>query len=124
MKKNKLLPITLILGLSFALAGAPQAQTAAQPELTPEHFKQLDRNDDGGISRDEYEAFMRESFNKLDTDGNKRLSKAEASKVLTSEQFEAVDVNKDGELTLDEFIAHTMRDFDRHDYDGDGVLQP
>lgn len=124
MKKSHLLPWALTMGMSLALAGTVHAQATPQVELTPEHFKQLDRNGDGGVSRDEYEAFMRESFNKLDTDGNKRLSKAEASAVLSAEQFDAVDANNDGELTLDEFIAHTMRDFDRHDYDGDGVLQP
>lgn len=124
MKNFTIKPIVAAaFGLALAISGSALAQSpAAQAELSPEHFKQLDRNGDGGISRDEYEQFMRESFQKLDADGNQRLSKAEATKVMTPEQFAAVDKNKDGELTLDEFIEHTMRDFDRHDYDGDGVL--
>lgn len=117
-----------IAAMAFALAllgtGYAQTRPAAQVELTPEHFSQLDRNKSGGISKDEYEQFMRESFQKLDTDGDKRLSKAEAGVVMTPQQFAAVDKNGDGELTLDEFIEHVMRDFDRHDYDKDGVLQP
>lgn len=124
MKNFKLVSLAFTLGMTMALGGVAQAQATAQADLTPEHFKQLDRNGDGGISRDEYEAFMRESFKKLDADGNQRLSVTETSKVLTPEQFAQVDANNDGELTLDEFMAHTMRDFDRHDYDGDGVLQP
>lgn len=124
------------MAFAFALLGTAHAQTrppaqAKQPaqaeripELTPEHFSQLDRNKSGGISKDEYEQFMRESFQKLDTDGNKRLNKTEAGAVLTPEQFASVDRNGDGELTLDEFIEHVMRDFDRYDYDKDGTLRP
>ncbi|WP_397473429.1 EF-hand domain-containing protein [Pusillimonas sp.] len=126
MKNIAIKPLlTAAFGLTLALAGAVHAQAPSGPqaELTPEHFAKLDRNGDGGISREEYEQFMRESFQKLDTDGNQRLSRAEAGAVLTPEQFDAVDANNDGELTLDEFIAHTMRDFDRHDYDGDGMLR-
>lgn len=124
MKNFTIKPIVAAaFGFALAVSGSALAQSpATQAELSPEHFKQLDRNGDGGISRDEYEQFMRESFQKLDADGNKRLSKAEATKVMTPEQFAAVDKNNDGEVTLDEFIEHTMRDFDRHDYDGDGVL--
>ena len=125
MKNNSIKPLIAAFGLALALTGAAYAQSSPTPQgdLTPEHFAQLDRNGDGGISRDEYEQFMRESFRKLDTDGNQRLSRAEASVVLTPEQFDTVDANNDDEVTLDEFIEHTMRDFDRHDYDGDGVLR-
>lgn len=124
--KNVTLKPLACLALGLALAGGANAQQtqATEIQMTPEHFAQLDRNKSGGISKEEYETFMRESFQKLDKDGNQQLSPAEAGEVLSTEQFEAVDVNNDGKITLDEFIAHVMRDFDRYDYNKDGKLQP
>lgn len=117
-----------ILSLAFSVALCGSAAAIAAPnayvELTPEHFAQLDRNKSGGISKEEYEQFMRDAFKKLDTDGNNSLSKAEAGKVLTPEQFAAADKDKNGELSLDELIEHVLRDFDRADTDKDGILRP
>ena len=123
MKKLSLKPAAFLLAGLLVAATAAQAQQAApQPDLTPEHFAQLDRNKSGGITKDEYEQFMRESFQKMDKDGNQRLTPNETVEVITTEQFGVVDANKDGTITLDEFIEHVMRDFDRYDYDKDGKL--
>ena len=122
MKTFRFKPAACLLAGLLVAATAQAQQAASQPALTPEHFAQLDRNKSGGISKDEYEQFMRESFQKLDKDGNQRLTPAEAGEVITTEQFGVVDVNKDGTITLDEFIEHVMRDFDRYDYDKDGKL--
>lgn len=113
-----------LLPLAFAFACTLPLAATAQPELTPEHFAQLDRNKSGGVSKEEYEQFMIESFSKLDTDRNLRLSKAEAAKVLSPEQFALVDKDNSGDITLDEFIEHVSRDFDRWDLNKDGQLQP
>ena len=123
MKTFRFKPAASLLAGLLVAATAQAQQAAPQPALTPEHFAQLDRNKSGGISKDEYEQFMRESFQKLDKDGNQRLSPDEASEIITTEQFGVVDVNKDGTITLDEFIEHVMRDFDRYDYDKDGQLK-
>lgn len=121
MITKKIIPLAFSLVLAMPLA--TQAQSA-QPELTPEHFAQLDRNKSGGVSKDEFEQFMRDSFKQMDTDRSNTLSKAEAAKVLSPEQFAQVDKDNSGDLTLDEFIEHVMRDFDRWDLNKDGVLQP
>lgn len=118
---KKLLPLALAISLSAPLAAHAQAPAI---ELTPEHFAALDRNKSGGVSKDEYEQFMRDSYRTLDTDGNQALSPQEAAKVLSAEQFAAVDTNNDGQVTLDEFLEHVMRDFAQYDTNGDGVLQP
>lgn len=111
---------------SVALLGTAATATAqnAPVEITPEHFAHLDKDKSGGVSKQEYEQFMRDSFKKLDTDGSNTLSRAETSEIMTAEQFAAVDKDKNGEITLDELIAQVMQDFDRHDSNNDGVLQP
>lgn len=122
MKAFSLKSAALVLTGLVLAAGAHAQQPSSDPVLTPEHFNQLDRNKSGGITKDEYEQFMRDSYKKMDKDGNQRLTPNETTDVLTTEQFNVVDVNKDGSVTLDEFIAHVMRDFDRYDYDKDGKL--
>jgi len=114
--------LTLAIALALASPVAVLAQSS-QVELTSDQFAQLDKNKDGKISKEEYEAFMRDAYKKLDTDGNNSLSRAEASKVLTPEQFAAADKDKSGELSLDELINQVMADFDRADINKDGKLQ-
>lgn len=107
-----------ILALVVALAlSSPLTAIAknVQAELTPEHFAALNGKGSGGVSKEEYEKFIRESFQKLDTDRSNSLSRAETAKVLTPEQFAAIDKDKNGELTLDELVAQITRDFDRYD---------
>ncbi|NYT60006.1 EF-hand domain-containing protein [Alcaligenaceae bacterium] len=116
----------LSVAFSVVLLGTAASATAQNTtvELTPEHFAELDKNKSGGVSKQEYEQFMRDAFKKLDTDGSNSLSPAETSKVMTPEQFAAVDKDNNGEISLDELIEQVMRDFDRHDSNKDGILQP
>ncbi len=124
--KNTNMHKLLSVAFSAMLLGTAATATAQNStvELTPEHFAQLDKDESGGISKQEYEQFMRDSFRQLDTDGSNSLSPAEASKIMTPEQFASVDKNNDGEISLDELIEQVMRDFDRQDRNNDGTLQP
>lgn len=115
--------IGMLAALALCAPLAAQAASSGVAELTPEHFAQLDRNKDGGISRDEYEQFMRDAFRDLDKNGDGRLSPQEAAAILSPEQFKSVDTDNSNDITLDELIAHVMRDFDAHDYNRDGKLQ-
>ncbi|RII83159.1 EF-hand domain-containing protein [Neopusillimonas maritima] len=119
--KSILAAMFVVAGVATAGHATAQNQTQ-QSGLTPEHFAQLDRDGSGGVSKAEYEQFMRESYTKMDANGDKRLTKNETANVLTSEQFDSVDVNKDGVVTEEEFMTQVSRDFDRYDYDKDGVL--
>jgi Ca2+-binding EF-hand superfamily protein len=112
-----------LLALALVAPGLVIADTLPA-ELTPEHFAQLDRNQDGKISMDEYEQFMRESFKKMDTNGDNHLSLAETQKVMSPQQFKETDRNGDGKISLDEFITQVMNDFYRYDTNKDGTLQP
>lgn len=115
-KKNVLMKRMLSLLVSLALSGSSMAFAQnVQLDLTPEHFAALNGKSSGGVSKEEYEKFIREAFQKLDTDRSNTLSRAETAKVLTSEQFAAIDEDKNAELTLDELIKQITRDFDRYD---------
>ena len=67
-------------------APAPEAKVHRTPE---EAFKALDKNNDGGISLDEFKASPR---------GQKDPAKAD-------EHFKKLDSNNDGKVTLEEFKA-------------------
>src|SRR5690606_30605894 len=108
---KKILPLAFSLALIGSTAVAATSN-APVTQLTPEHFAQLDTDKSGGISKSEYEQFMRAAHKQLDTDGSNSLSRAETSKILTPEQFDAIDTDKNGELSLDELIAQVMLDFD------------
>ena len=84
------------------------------------NFDAIDANHDGQISADELRAFhsarreahRAEQWKKLDTDGDGRISKAEAqaNAPRMAEHFDELDLNKDGFITPDELkAAHRHR---------------
>jgi EF hand domain-containing protein len=85
-----------------------RAEAAALPRIA-EHFAAIDANGDGQISVDELRASHRkargERFLKhLDTDGDGRVSKAEAL-AKAAARFDLADANKDGFITAEELAA-------------------
>lgn len=85
-----------------------QAEAAALPRIA-ERFATIDANGDGQISVDELRASHRkmrgEAFLKrLDTDGDGKVSRAEALAKATA-RFDLADANKDGFLTREEMAA-------------------
>jgi len=89
-------------------------EAKALPRLLKD-FDAIDANHDGQISADELRAFHQarraqrqaEHWKKLDTDGDGRISKAEAqaNAPRLAEHFDALDTNHDGYLTPDELKA-------------------
>jgi Ca2+-binding EF-hand superfamily protein len=75
------------------------------------HFDEIDANHDNQITAEELRAFhakqRAEHWKKLDTDGDGRISKAEAQAGAPrlAEHFDQLDANKDGYLTPDELAA-------------------
>lgn len=94
-------------------------EAKALPRLA-EHFDEIDANHDGQITSDELRAFHQKHrgqraaafFKKVDTDGDGRISRAEAQAGAPrlAEHFDDIDANKDGFITMDEMkAAHAKR---------------
>lgn len=118
---KKYLP--LAIGLAMSVPVLASAQEASEQMMTRDHFEQLDTDGNNAVSRHEYHQFMEGAFDKLDTNGDGNLDKAEGTTVLTPEQFNNVDADKNGRLDHDEFMNRVMADFDKQDRDGDGALR-
>jgi Ca2+-binding EF-hand superfamily protein len=82
-----------------------------------QNFDAIDANKDGQVTADEMRAYRKaqggergkhrgDSLKKLDTDGDGRISKAEAQAApRLAEHFDTLDANKDGFVTTDEMKA-------------------
>ena len=95
----------------------------AQQAMHEGHKDQLDTNDNGAVSQEEYQAFMADAFNKLDTDGDGNLRSADVGQLLTADQFSSMDRDGNGSVSRDEFMSQVMTDFASADKAGDGRLQ-
>jgi len=75
-----------------------------------ENFDRIDTNKDGFITFDELRAAHQqgqgERWKKLDTDGDGRISRAEAAaSPKLAEHFDRIDTNKDGYLSAEDLQA-------------------
>ncbi len=111
-----------------------KSEAAPHPHLAG-HFAELDKNGDGKLTADErpHHKGMRghgrhgEGFRKLDTDGDGRISKAEAAAAPRfAARFDTLDANRDGVIDHAdrELRGKQRRDewFARADADKDGKL--
>ena len=91
-----------------------KAEAAALPRLAA-HFDEIDANHDGQVSFEELRAFhaanraargdrAAKMLKSIDTDGDGRISKAEALAAAAA-RFDRADANKDGFLTVEEMKA-------------------
>lgn len=108
--------VTLLMG--SGLATAQQA-----PSMHEGHLDQVDTNDDGGVSRAEYQTFMTTGFARLDSNRDGVLVESEGANMLTREQLSSLDANRDGRVSRNEFMNQVMKDFSSADRDGDGHLK-
>jgi len=93
-------------------------EAKALPRIA-EHFDEIDANHDGQVTADELRAFHQKHgakrsgamLKKLDTDGDGRISRAEAQAApRLAANFDAIDANKDGFITMEELAAaHAKR---------------
>jgi Ca2+-binding EF-hand superfamily protein len=97
--------------------GMLSREEAAALPMIAKHFDEIDANKDNQVTPDEQRAFHEKHrgehgkhrgdfLKKLDTDGDGRISRAEAQAApRLAEHFDEIDANKDGFLTAEELKA-------------------
>ncbi|WP_254437887.1 hypothetical protein [Ruegeria arenilitoris] len=110
----------LIIAAAVLLAGAASAETVG--ELHENELKAIDANNDGFLSKDEFDAFSDYAFQEMDDDKNGTLGLDEAKPFLDIKQFQDVDRNNDSFISRAEYDAQMNADFSSADKDGNGQL--
>ncbi len=110
----------ILLIAVLGLAGAAHAETVA--ELNEKELNAIDANNDGFLSKDEFNAFSDYAFQEMDDDKNGTLGLDEAKPFLDIKQFQNVDRNGDSLISRAEYNAQMADDFDAADKDGNGQL--
>ncbi len=102
------------------LASIAQAETVA--ELHEQELKNIDANNDGFLSKDEFDAFSDYAFQEMDDDKNGTLGLEEAKPFLDIKQFQDVDRDNNNLISRAEYDAQMNADFSSADQDGNGQL--
>ncbi len=110
----------LIITTVFVMAAAANAETVA--ELHEAELNNIDTNNDGFLSKDEFNAFSDYAFQAMDEDKNGTLGLSEAKPFLDIKQFEAVDRDGDSLISKAEYVSQMQSDFEAADKDGNGLL--
>ncbi len=111
-------------GLVFAAVSAMTASVALADvaELNQAHLDAIDKNNDGFLSKEEFDAFSDYAFQAMDEDKNGTLVADETRPHFAIDHFSKMDKNGDNQVTRDEFGAQMADDFSAADQDGNGQL--
>ncbi len=110
----------LIVAVALMVTGAANAESVK--ELHEAELNNIDTNNDGFLSKDEFNAFSDYAFQEMDEDKNGTLGLSEAKPFLDIKQFQAVDRNGDSLISKAEYAAQMQSDFEAADQDGNGQL--
>ncbi|MEX0327113.1 MAG: hypothetical protein AB3N07_00195 [Ruegeria sp.] len=105
---------------ALLVTGVAGAETTA--ELNEKELNAIDANNDGFLSRDEFNAFSDYAFQEMDEDKNGTLGLDEAKPFLDVKQFQDVDRNGDSFISRGEYDAQMADDFDAADKNENGQL--
>ncbi len=88
-------------------------------------FKKIDKNNDGKVSKKEYNGAAAKTFNNLDKNKDGSLIKDElqaTDKVAIEKFMQEADTNKDGKISKEEFAQAAEKRFKFLDKDNDGYI--
>ncbi len=105
---------------ALVMASAAAADDVA--ELNEKELAAIDSNNDGFLSKNEFNAFSDYAFQAMDEDKNGTLGLSEAKPFLDIKQFQDADRNGDSLISRAEYDAQMSEDFDSADKDGNGRL--
>ncbi len=111
-----------VLSVTAALLMASVASAESVAELHEAELNNIDANNDGFLSKDEFNAFSDYAFQAMDEDKNGTLGLSEAKPFLDIKQFEAVDRDGDSLISKAEYVSQMQSDFEAADKDGNGLL--
>jgi Ca2+-binding EF-hand superfamily protein len=124
MKRFSIFAVCLLaLLLSTPVFGQdPQGQRAGRPQ-GGKKLKQMDANNDGQISRDEWKGKPR-AFGRLDRNNDGAIGREEvagAGREYGNRQLKQMDANNDGQVSRDEWKGDPEA-FSRLDANNDGAI--
>jgi Ca2+-binding EF-hand superfamily protein len=124
--------LSIVIACGLALCALPSA--FAGPDAD-KHFKMMDTNGDGKISRAEHAAGAKQMFAQCDANHDGVVTAAEMDAAMaargeklaagdktSAEKIKEIDQNGDGKLTVAEHEAGTETMFNKMDKNGDGFL--
>lgn len=93
----------------------------------------FDTNNDSVVTMDEFKQAAAERFQKMDADGNGKVTREEFSSYLKEKRkkrsearFQKIDIDQSGNVSLEEYLDYKRKraesKFQRLDTDGDGVI--
>jgi hypothetical protein len=107
--KAAVLPMRPVAAQGQPATALPDAAPEATAETREQRrFGRYDKDENGGITRDEYLAQRRRAFARLDTDGDGRLSFEEWA-VKATTKFAAADRDRSGAMTPAEFATTAVK---------------
>lgn len=116
------------IAISLAAFGASLAQAEGGPRLPD--FAQVDANNDGALTMEEFQNQAQAKFDDADTNGDGQLDVAELTAAAARERGQRIerliarkDTNGDGMLSLEEMQPRNAGQFfGRADADGNGEI--
>jgi hypothetical protein len=129
--KSALIVPLVLAGCLLVTSSSAPAQSAAPLEQgehnTVELLRLMDRDQDGDVSRAEFDTFMNKQFDRLDVNHDGRLDENELAKLqwrnyLSTQLLPLMDTDRSGYVSRQEFMSFMDQEFDRLDVSHRGHL--